>query len=98
MKKTLVASFPKKCTGCELCVLEAQRQLEKIGLEGALIRIFRKSAVAEAMADKPKETYLEFSIDLDPQINSLDLLQLKEICPTGVFEIIELKEENGLTS
>ena len=61
----------------------------KVGLEGSFIRIFRKPAIAK--------DFLEFSIDLDPQINSLNLLQLKEICPTGVFEIMEKEEENGLT-
>jgi NAD-dependent dihydropyrimidine dehydrogenase PreA subunit len=40
MSKTLKAVRPEKCNGCELCVLESQRQLEKVGLEESLIRVF----------------------------------------------------------
>lgn len=67
--------LPQKCIGCELCVFESQRQLGKMGLEGAFIRIFRDTT--------------SFSIVLDPQINTLDIEKIKEICPVGVFEILE---------
>lgn len=78
--KKIKATFPKRCTGCELCMLEVQRQLTKVGLEESLIRIFRR----------PKENgTLEFLIEIDPRVNSLDIEKIKEICPTKVFEIIE---------
>jgi len=87
MAKNLKVSFPQKCTGCELCVFEAQRQLKKVGLEGALIRIFKKR--------EEGKKFLEYSIDLDPRLNSLDVERIKNICPTEVFEITE-EENDGL--
>lgn len=75
MHKILKVMLPQKCIGCELCVFEAQRQLGKMGPEGAFIRIFRDTA--------------SFSIVLDPQVNTLDIEKIKEICPVGVFEILE---------
>ena len=75
--KVLKIIFPKKCIGCELCVLEAQRQLGKVGIEGSFIRIFKN------------EHSLEFNISIDPQISTLDLEKIKNICPTQVFEIAE---------
>ena len=53
MTKILKATYMENCIGCELCVLETQRQLKKVGLEGAPIRIFRKR--------KEKSEYLEFT-------------------------------------
>jgi NAD-dependent dihydropyrimidine dehydrogenase PreA subunit len=83
--KTLKIKFQKNCIGCELCVLEAQRQLKKVGLEGALIRI---------MKSKPdNEKRMEFYIELDPRINHIDIEKIERICPKNVFEITE--EENG---
>lgn len=73
-----------KCTGCELCVLEAQRQLKKVGLEGALIRIFR--------TQKGKTEYLKYGIDLDPRIEQLNLEDIKNICPRSVYKIIKEDE------
>ena len=67
--------FPEKCNGCEMCVLEAQRQLGHVGLEGAFVRVFRKKG--------------SFSIDVDPQINNLDITKIKDICPKSVFIIEE---------
>lgn len=87
MAKNLKVSFPQKCTGCELCVFEAQRQLKKVGLEGALIRIFKKR--------EEDKKFLEYSIELDPHINKLDVERIKNICPTEVFEITE-EESSGL--
>lgn len=88
MAKVLKASFPQKCTGCELCVFEAQRQLKKVGVEGALIRIFKSK--------KENSEFLQFQIDLDPRINQLDIQKIKHICPTMVFEIIEREDSHGL--
>jgi len=73
-----------KCTGCELCVLEAQRQLKKVGLEGALIRIFRKQ--------ERKTEYLKYGIDIDPRIEQLNLEKIKNICPRAVYKIIQENE------
>ncbi len=81
MTKKLKVSFPQKCIGCELCVLETQRQLNKIGLEGALIRVFRNK--------KADKEFLEYSIDVEPRINDLDIESIRNICPTEVFEILE---------
>lgn len=87
MAKNLKVSFPQKCIGCELCVLEAQRQLKKVGLEGSLIRIFK---------NRPEnKKFLEYSVELDPRINDLEVERIKNICPTEVFEISE-EESDGL--
>lgn len=87
MTKFLKVAFPQKCIGCELCVLEAQRQLNKVGLEGSVIRILKNK--------KANSEFLEYHIDVDPRINTLDINKIREICPTGVFEIVE-EEEDGL--
>ncbi|OGC45902.1 hypothetical protein A2V49_02515 [candidate division WWE3 bacterium RBG_19FT_COMBO_34_6] len=81
MTKNLKISFPQKCIGCELCVLEVQRQLKKVGLEGSFIRVFKKK--------KDNSDFLEYILEVDPRINSLDLEKIKSSCPTEVFEIIE---------
>lgn len=80
MTKILKAAYPERCTGCEMCVIEVQHQLKKLGLEGALIRIFRKK-------DKNNKENVSFSIDIDPRVNSLDIERIKNICPQGVFSI-----------
>lgn len=80
MTKILKAAYPERCTGCEMCVIEAQHQLKKLGLEGALIRIFRKK-------DKNNKENVVFSIDIDPRVNNLDIERIKNICPQGVFSI-----------
>lgn len=77
MPKLLKVMLPEKCIGCELCVYEAQRQLGKLGLEGGFIRIFREASGTE------------FSVVLDPQVNTLDVEKIKDICPRGVFEVLE---------
>ena len=56
-------------------MMEAQRQLKRVGLEGALIRILLS-------ADG-------YSVVMDPQINELDIQKFKDICPTAVFAIQE---------
>ncbi len=83
MPKTLKVAFPEKCVGCEMCVMEAQRQLTKIGLEGALIRVFRNT--------NTKMGYIEYSLEIDPRISNLDVEKIQKICPKGVFEIEEIE-------
>jgi NAD-dependent dihydropyrimidine dehydrogenase PreA subunit len=79
MKKILKAFRMENCIGCELCVLEAQRQLKKVGTEGSLVRIF-------------KHTSKGTNVVLDPTVNNLDIKKIKEICPTSVFEIAQEDE------
>lgn len=83
-KKILKATFENRCNGCELCVLEVQRQLGKIGLTDAPIRILR---------DTSKST-VYFHVDIDPSVNTMNLKEILKICPTGVFEIIEEEDED----
>lgn len=83
MSKFLKVTFPEKCIGCELCVAETQRQLNKIGLEGALIRILKENA---------------FLVQIDPAVNKLNLQKVMGICPTGVFTIEEKEDDDGLVS
>lgn len=85
--KKLKAEFKKNCIGCELCVMEAQRQLGKVGLEDSPIRVFKK---------KNKDT-LVYEINLDPSVNKLNIQKIVNICPVLVFSIEEEKEENELT-
>jgi len=85
--KKIVIKFPEKCTGCELCVLETQRQLAKVGIEGSLIRIFR---------DKDNADQITFSIEMDPRINDLNIKSLVKICPAEVFEIESSDKPNNL--
>ena len=75
MSKILKAASPEKCLGCEMCVYEAQRQMDKLGLEGSFIRIFRDGA--------------KFSVVLDPQVNTLDVEKIKSVCPQDLFEVLE---------
>lgn len=70
-----------KCNGCELCVLEAQRQLEKVGLDESLIRIFTTK--------NSEDEYPKFCPDMDPRINSIDIERIKNICPKLVLGIEE---------
>ena len=86
MAKNLKISFPQKCIGCELCVQEAQRQFRKVGVEGSLIRILRNK--------KENSEFLVYSVDVEPRIDRLDVDKIKEVCPTGVFEIVE-EEDHG---
>lgn len=89
MPKFLKVKFPEKCIGCELCVMNAQAQLKKFGLEGAPIRIFRKTDSDEEVI--PSE--ISFSIEMDPRVNELDVEKISRICPTGVFSIDESEED-----
>lgn len=90
MAKVLKALYLKRCTGCELCVLEAQRQLKKIGLDQALIRVFRNK--------ESKAEYPEHNIELDPRINALDTAKICKICPTQVLDLVEETDNDGLNS
>ena len=81
MAKKLKVSETQRCNGCEMCVLESQRQLEKVGLEEALIRIFTKK--------EADEEYPTFHPDIDPRINSIDIERIKSICPKKVLEITD---------
>ena len=82
-KKVLKMLAPEKCIGCEMCVLEVQRQLGKVGLNGSLIRIFRDSKKG-------------ISIDLDPRINQLNLEKLREVCPLANYYVDEEGDEYEL--
>jgi ferredoxin len=81
MSKSLKAAQPDKCNGCELCSLESQRQLKKVGLEESLIRIFRKKGADPQTIDN--------SVEIDPRVNMLNTDKIREICPRNVFEIVE---------
>jgi len=83
-KKILKATFENRCNGCELCVLEVQRQLGKVGISDAPIRILR---------DSSKST-LYFHLDIDSSVNNLNIKEIVKICPTSVFEIIEEEDED----
>ena len=87
MARTLKATFSKNCIGCELCVVAAQKQLEKVGLEGSPIRIFK---------NKNDSGRINYSVDLDPSVNELDIEKVEQSCPALVFTLEE--EGNELTS
>jgi hypothetical protein len=70
-----------------MCVAEVQKQLGKVGLEGSPIRIFR---------NRNERGRIEFSVDIDPMVNDLDIEKIAGVCPALVFTIEE-EEENGLT-
>ena len=87
MTKILKVIFPENCIGCELCVFEAQKQLNKIGLEGAMIRVLKTR----------EDNALKFNIEVDPQVKELDIKKIAKICPKSVFSIEEREDEDGLT-
>lgn len=88
MAQILKVEFPKKCIGCEMCVYEMQRQLNRVGLEGALIRVLKTR--------NEQDKLLVFSVELDPRVNSLLIEQIKNTCPRGVFSISN-EEEDGFS-
>lgn len=94
MVNVLKISFPEKCIGCELCVFAIQRQFNRAGLEGSLIRVFRNSTVD--LSASTEESALIYTIELDPHINKYDIEKIKNICPTGVFTIEESEGEYDL--
>lgn len=81
-KKELKATYSERCIGCEMCVVECQHQLKKTGLEGSLIRIFRKKV----------KNSVEYNVDIDPRVNNLNIESIKSVCPQGVFSIEEADE------
>ena len=83
-KKILKATFENRCNGCEMCVLEAQRQLKKVGLSNSPIRILRDVAGSN----------LYFHVEIEDHLKNLDLEEILKICPTGVFELIEEQDES----
>lgn len=84
MSKTLKATQPDKCNGCELCSLEVQRQLKKVGLEESLIRVFRKKGADPQTVNN--------EVEIDPRVDMLNIDKVCEICPKNVFEVIEEEE------
>jgi len=89
MGKILKVIFPEKCMGCELCVMEAQRQMGILGFEGALIRVLR---------DESKLGIPVLCLDIDPNISRFDLDRIAKICPNGIFAVEEeIEEGHGLT-
>jgi hypothetical protein len=84
----LKASFEKNCIGCELCVLEVQRQLGKVGLDGSLVRILR---------DKDAEGKIIYKVDIDPAVNALNIKKIIKICPALVFTLEGKEDEHELT-
>ena len=89
MAKILKIIFPEKCIGCEICVMEVQRQLDRVGLEDSLIRIFRKY-------DETKKE-AKYEILLDPRVHETDIEKIARICPTGVFSVEESEGEDVLS-
>jgi len=85
MTKILKIKFPEKCNGCELCVMEIQRQMGKVGLDGSLIRILRENDAGG----------LSFVVDMDPKVNEVNVEEIAKICPAGVFEVSDLIEEDN---
>jgi Fe-S-cluster-containing hydrogenase component 2 len=81
MAKKLTVQFPEKCIGCELCVMEVQRQLNRVGLDDSLIRIFKR------FDEVKKES--RYEILLDPRVQETDIEIIAKICPTAVFSIEE---------
>lgn len=71
-----------KCIGCELCVMECQRQLNRAGLAGSYIRILRDIKEGD-----------KFRVSMDPKVTELKLKEIVQICPRGVFEEQEESHE-----
>lgn len=66
-----------------MCVMEAQRQLRKVGLEGSLIRVFRNT--------NSELGNMEYSLEIDPRISSLNVDKIAKICPKCVFDLEEVE-------
>lgn len=75
---TIRVAQESRCIGCEMCVMECQRQLKRAGLSGSYIRILRD--IKEGSV---------FKISLDPKIVELKVKRILEVCPRGVFEETE---------
>jgi NAD-dependent dihydropyrimidine dehydrogenase PreA subunit len=87
-KKILKAKFENRCNGCELCILEAQRQLGIVTLNDSPIRVLRDATSSN----------LYFHVVIDEEmLEKIDLEEIVKICPTGVFEITEEQNDNLLS-
>ena len=71
----LKVAHENRCIGCELCVMECQRQLGRAGLAGSYTRILRDINEGD-----------KFKVSLDPKVAELKLKKLVEVCSRGVFE------------
>lgn len=69
------------CIGCEMCVMECQRQLKKFGLEGSYIRIMRNLNEGDV-----------FEVSFDPKIHEIKSEKIIASCPRKVFENVESDE------
>ena len=78
MSKTIKIIREDKCNGCEMCVMESQRQLKKVGLEGSYMRILRHI-----------EKGTKFEVCIDPKIQDLNIKKIVTLCPRGVLEETE---------
>jgi Fe-S-cluster-containing hydrogenase component 2 len=78
MSKILKIVHEDKCNGCEMCVMEAQCQLKKVGLEGSYIRIMRNI-----------ERGTKFEVCFDPNVQELNIGRVVAACPREVFEETE---------
>jgi len=67
--------------------MEAQRQLKRVGLSDAPIRILRDNTSSN----------LYFYVELNESLlTKLNVNEIFKVCPTGVFEIIEEQDEQLL--
>jgi len=78
MSTTVKIKQEDKCIGCEMCVMECQRQLKRVGLAGSYIRVLRNINAGS-----------EFKISLDPKILELKSNKIVGSCPREVFEEVE---------
>ncbi len=67
-----------RCIGCELCIMECQRQLKRVGLSGSYVRILRDLREGDV-----------FKVSFDPRIVKLKVKKIAEVCPRQVFEETE---------
>jgi len=81
MAKTIKASYQSRCFGCEMCLMECQRQMKKAGLEGSYIRVLRDA-----------KNGLEFRVYVDPKIRELNIDRIIKVC---VRQVLEEVDEDG---
>lgn len=61
-----------------MCVMECQRQLQRVGLEGSYIRVLRNV-----------KRGTRFEVNIDPLINKIKSSRIIGVCPRSVFEEVE---------
>ncbi len=81
MEKTIKASYQSRCSGCEMCLMECQRQMKKVGLEGSYIRVLRDS-----------KNGLEFRVYVDPKVKELNIAKITKAC---IRQVLEEVDEDG---